>query len=150
MGRGHIEQTHGKGVSMSKTLMLALALLLSAAWLKAQEKYTPTGSSEKGASASGQTTVQGCLQGSDGNYTLTDKSGTTYQLQGDTSKLSAHVGHEVEITGTTSGASATNPSAGTGTTNPTTGTPTAGAQPSTLTVQNMKHISKTCKSASTQ
>ena len=148
MGRGHIEQTHGKGVSMSKTLMLALALLLSAAWLQAQEQYPQTGSSEKGATASGQTTVQGCLQGSDGNYTLTDNSRTTYQLQGDTSKLSAHVGHEVEITGTTSGASATNPSAGTGTTNPTTGAPTAGAQPSTLTVQNMKHISKTCKSAS--
>ena len=130
---------------MSKTLMLALSFLLSTALLQAQEQYPQTGSSEKGATASGQTTVQGCLQGSDGNYTLTDNSGTTYQLQGDTSKLSAHVGHEVEITGTTSGASAASPSAGT---NPTTGTPTAGAQQSTLTVQNMKHISKTCKSAS--
>ncbi len=133
---------------MSKTLMLALALLFSAAWLQAQEQYPQTGSSQKGATATGQTTVEGCLQGSDGNYTLTDNSGTVYQLQGDTSKLSAHVGHEVQITGTTSGASATNPSAGTGATNPTTGTPTAGAQQSTLTVQKMKHVSKTCKSAS--
>jgi Protein of unknown function (DUF5818) len=143
-----IEEMYGKGVSMSKTLMLALALLLSAAWLQAQEQYPQAGSSQTGATASGQTTVQGCLQGSDENYTLTDKSGTTYQLQGDTSKLSAHVGHEVQITGTTSGASAASPSAGAGTTNPTTGTPTAGAQQSTLTVQNMKHISKTCTSAS--
>ena len=134
---------------MSKTLMLALALLLSAAWLQAQEQYPQAGSSQTGATASGQTTVQGCLQGSDGNYTLTDNSGTTYTLQGDTSKLSPHVGHEVQITGTTSGASAS-PSAGAGTTNPTTGTPTTGAQQSTLTVQDMKHISKTCKSASPQ
>jgi Protein of unknown function (DUF5818) len=133
---------------MFKALMLALALLLSTAWLQAQEQYPQAGSNQKEATASDQVTVQGCLQGSDGNYTVTDNSGTTYQLQGDTSKLSAHVGHEVQITGTTSGAGATNPNAGAGTTNPTTGTPTAGAQQSTLTVQNMKHISKTCKSAS--
>jgi len=132
---------------MSKTLMLAQSFLLSAALLHAQEQYPQAGSR---ATASGQTTVQGCLQGSDGNYTLTDNSGTTYTLQGDTSKLSAHVGHEVQITGTTSGASAASPSAGAGTTNPTTGTPTTGARQSTLTVQNMKHISKTCKSASPQ
>lgn len=135
---------------MSKTLMLALALLLSAAWLQAQEQYPQTGSSEKGATASGETTVQGCLQGSDGNYTLTDNSGTTYQLRGDTSKLSAHVGHEVQIKGTTSGASAASSSAGAGATNPTTGTPTAGTQQSTLTVQGMRHISETCKSATPQ
>jgi len=132
---------------MSTILMLALSFLLSAAVLQAQEQYPQAGSN---ATASGQTTVQGCLRGSDGTYTLTDNSGTTYTLQGDTSKLSAHVGHEVQITGTTSGASAASPSAGAGTTNPTTGTPTTGAQQSTLTVQNMKHISKTCKSASPQ
>jgi hypothetical protein len=32
---------------------------------------------------------------------LTDKSGTAFQLAGNTSKLSDHVGHEVEIKGTT-------------------------------------------------
>src|SRR5437660_9603353 len=107
---------------MARTFLLAISLLASAAWLQAQSQYPQTGSSQKGASASGQTTIEGCLQGSDGNYTLTDKSGTTYQLQGDTSKLSAHVGHEVQITGSTTAASAANPSAGAGTTNPTTGT----------------------------
>jgi len=125
---------------MARTFLLAISLLASAAWLQAQSQYPQTGSSQKGASASGQTTVEGCLQGSDGNYTLTDKNGTSYQLQGDTSKLSAHVGHEVQITGSTTSASSA--------TSPTTGTP-AGATPQpTLTVQNMKHISKTCKSAS--
>src|SRR6266566_2653463 len=79
-------QPGGSTPANSRTIAisrLALALLLSAAWLQAQEQYPQTGSSEKGATASGQTTVQGCLQGSDGNYTLTDNSRTTYQLQGD-------------------------------------------------------------------
>jgi len=125
---------------MARTFVLAISLLASAAWLQAQSQYPQTGSSQKGAPASGQTTVEGCLQGSDGNYTLTDKSGTTYQLQGDTSKLSAHVGHEVQITGSTTSASSA--------TSPTTGTPAGATQQPTLTVQNMKHISKTCKSAS--
>jgi hypothetical protein len=124
---------------MSKTLMLALALLLSAAWLQAQSQYPQTGSSEKGVPASGQTTAQGCLQRSDGNYMLTDSAGTTYQLQGDSSKLSEHVGHEVQIMAITTSASSA--------TTPTAGTPTSATQP-TLTVQNVKHISKTCKQAS--
>jgi len=119
--------------------MLALALLLSAAWLQAQNQYPQTSSSQTGASASGQTAIQGCLQGLDGNYTLTDKAGTTYQLQGDTSKLSAHVGHEVRIAGSKTSASSA--------TSPTAGTPTSATQP-TLTVENVKHISKTCKQAS--
>jgi hypothetical protein len=126
---------------MPKTLMLAISLLVSVAWLQAQSQYPQTGSSQTGSSASsGQATIQGCLQGSDGNYTLTDKSRTTYQLQGDTSKLSAHVGHEVQITGSTTSAA--------GATSPTGGTTTSASQQPTLTVQNMKHISKTCKSAS--
>jgi hypothetical protein len=133
---------------MFKTLMLALALLIPTAWLQAQEHDSQAGSTQNEATAAGQVTVQGCLQGSDGNYTVTDNSGMTYQLQGDMAKLSAHVGHEVQITGTTSGAGATNPNAGAGTTNPTTRVPPAGVQQSTLTVQNMKHISKTCTSAS--
>ena len=124
---------------MAKKLLLIVGLLVSAAWLQAQSQYPETGSSQTEA-ASGQTTVQGCLQGSDGNYTLTDDTGTTYTLQGDTSKLSAHVGHEVQITGSTTAASST--------TSPTTGTAAGATQQSTLTVQKMKHISETCKSAS--
>src|SRR6185437_12738770 len=60
------------------------------------------------SSASGQTTVQGCLSGSNGNYTLTqDTTGTTYTLTGDTSQLQQHIGHEVQITGTTGNSSST-------------------------------------------
>lgn len=123
---------------MTRTLLLALTLLASAAWVEAQAQYPQTGSSQSGAAASGQTTVEGCLQHSDGNYTLTDSTGATYQLQGATSKLKEHVGHEVQITGSTM----------TGATSTTAGTQSAGTQ-SSLMVESVKHISKTCKSANT-
>jgi uncharacterized protein DUF5818 len=80
--------------------------------------------------------VEGCLQGSDGNFTLTDSSGTTYQLAGDTSKLTEHVGHEVRIKGSTSGAGSSGAGA----------SASAGGQ-QTLTVESVKHVAKTCKSA---
>src|SRR5438094_6490410 len=51
------------------------------------------------------TSIQGCLSGSAGSYTLTDQSGKSYQLEGETSKLSEHVGQEVQITGKESGSS---------------------------------------------
>ena len=119
---------------MLKTLMLALTFLVSAAWLQAQQ-YPQTGSGQTGSTTSSPTKVEGCLQGSNGNFTLTDSSGTAYQLQGDTSKLAEHVGQEVQITGSASGPSAAPTGAG---------TPGAGSQ--TLDVKSVKHISKTCKS----
>jgi hypothetical protein len=90
--------------------------------------------------ANGQTTVEGCLSGSSGNYTLSDKSGNSYQLTGDTAKLSEHVGHEVKVTGTSSSASAN----GDGTSTGTTGQASGNSQ--TLEVSSVKHVSKTCQS----
>lgn len=125
---------------MQKILMFVLTLLLSTAWVAAQE-YPQTGSKHGESTASGQATVQGCLQGSNGSYTLTSESGTTYQLQGDTSKLSKHVGHEVQITGTPSGSgSATSE-------NSNAGTSGSGSQ-QTLMVDNVKQISKSCSNTS--
>ena len=83
--------------------------------------------------------MEGCLSGSSGNYTLTDKNGTTYQLTGDTAKLSAHVGHEVKVTGTEGAGSSSASGAAAGTAG------AAGAQ-QTLQVTSVKHVSKTCKS----
>jgi len=122
---------------MTRTLLLALSLLVSVVCVPLKKKYRQRGSSQTGATASGQTTVEGCLQHSEGNYTLTDNSGTTYQLQGAASKLKEHVGHEVQITGSTMSGQTS-----------TTGTQNAGTQ-SSLTVESVKHISKTCKSANT-
>jgi len=115
-----------------------LVLLSAAAWLQAQAGYPQADSSQMGQTAgtAGQATVEGCLQNSNGNFTLTADSGSVYQLTGDTSKLSEHVGHEVRIIGTTSGET-NSPSA------TTPGTP----QAAMLEVKDVKHVSKTCKSS---
>ncbi|HEY1272186.1 MAG TPA: DUF5818 domain-containing protein [Terriglobales bacterium] len=88
-------------------------------------------------------TVQGCLSGSDGSFMLTDQSGTTYRLTGDTSKLSEHVGHEVKITGTTSAgpaASGSSPSSSAGS------TPGASEGSQELQVSSVNHVAKSCTS----
>jgi Protein of unknown function (DUF5818) len=146
---------------MPKTLMLTAVLLLSAAWLQAQQ-YPQTGSSpsssspssssqsdpmSKGSSDTGGQTVEGCLQGSNGNFTLTDNSGTTYTLAGDTSKLTEHVGHEVRIKGTASGAAAGSSGAGAGSSSGASAGAGAPGGGQTLTVESVKHVAKTCKSA---
>jgi hypothetical protein len=55
-------------------------------------------------------TIDGCLGGSVGNFTLVDKSGTTYQLvlpQGaNANALTPHVGEEVRVAGAINGAGA--------------------------------------------
>lgn len=154
---------------MAKVWMLAMVLVCSAAWLVAQDQTSPSsstpssstssqssssqGSMGSSGSSSGETSVEGCLQGSSGSYTLTDNSGMTYQLSGDTSKLADHVGHEVKITGTVaSGSSASGSSASSGSSTSSSSTPSSGAGASggqTLTVDKVQHKSKTCKSGST-
>src|SRR5260370_27852751 len=113
-------------------LLLLSVLLLGVSWAAAQNnpsQTTPTG-------AGSETTVQGCLGGSDGNYTLTDKNGTSFQLTGDTAKLSEHVGHEIKVTGTASSASAS-PSGGTA--SGTMGQPSSTSQQA-IQLTSVKHI----------
>src|SRR5689334_17788268 len=96
-------------------VLLLSVLMLGVAWAAAQSSpssspssssseqttASPSGSGQAGSEmGAGQASpssgslhaVEGCLSGSDGKYTLTDKQGTTYQLTGDTSKLAEHVG----------------------------------------------------------
>ncbi len=125
-------------------LLLLSVLLLGTCWAMAQNDQSPTTpnrttNGEQTAtptSSGGNTTVQGCLSGSDGNYILTDKNGSMYQLTGDTAKLSEHVGHEIKVTGSSS-----TPSSGGNNTD------TMGASKQTLQVNSFKHISKTCQSS---
>jgi hypothetical protein len=99
---------------MKKPFAMIAGLLLSAVWVFAQD------AAQTGSSASTQTntnasemTIEGCLSGSAGNFTLTNNAGKTYQLQGAGSKLTGQVGHQVRIKGTqTATASATTPSGG--------------------------------------
>ncbi len=78
---------------MPKTLMLIRVLLVSALWMQAQNAaQTPS-------TASGLSTIQGCLTYTNGHYRLTEDNGTVHQLQSQANKLTKHVGHEVTITG---------------------------------------------------
>ena len=145
---------------MRQLLLLVSVLLLGLSWAIAQDSTTPSSHSPTGSAhssdsmghsgqtartgAGGQMTVEGCLNGSSGSFTLTDKNGTSYQLTGDTAKLSQHVGHEVKITGTSGSASA---GASGSTETPASGTAAAGQ---TLEVTSIKHISKTCKSGANE
>lgn len=142
---------------MRQVLLCVSILLLGLTWSFAQtsgsSETSPSGSSsgasqsaaaqsgssgQSGQTASGHTTVEGCLSGSNGSYTLTDKNGNTYQLTGDTAKLSEHVGHEVKVMGSATAAGASSSGGTSG------GAMGSGSQQS-LEVTSMKHISKSCQ-----
>ena len=126
-----------------------------------QQPATPDTSSTTTQTTTTQTTqtssdssnsIEGCLNGSAGNWTLTDQSGKTWQLAGDTSKLSDHVGHQVRIMGTDSSSSASSsgsssPSSSSGSSATGAGSSSSGSQ-STFTVKNVKMISSTCSTTS--
>jgi hypothetical protein len=123
-------------------LLLLSVLLLGATWAAAQNYPSQTSPSQTSPTGAGaETTVQGCLSGSDGNYMLTDKRGNTFQLTGDTAKLSEHVGHEIKVTGTTS-ASASPSSGKAGEEREG----EAGGSSRQLEVTSVKHVAKTCQS----
>lgn len=116
---------------MTKLFLFALTLLFPAALLQSQD------TSQTGSASSSQGTVEGCLEGSDGNYTLTDKFGRTYQLGGETSTPAAYVGREVQITTSTPTSIAITSNAG---------AEEAGMQQPTLAVDHVKYLSGTCHS----
>ena len=59
-------------------LQLLAVLLLATVWAAAQDYPSPSQTTP--ANAGGDQSVQGCLSGSDGNYTLMVKNGTSYSL----------------------------------------------------------------------
>ena len=122
---------------MRQLFLLLSVLLLGLSWAVAQDSSTGNAGQTSRTGAGGQMTVEGCLSGSSGSFTLTDKNGTAYQLTGDTAKLTEHVGHEVKVTGTSGSAGASASGAS--------GAGSAGAG-QTLQVTSVKHVSKTCKS----
>jgi hypothetical protein len=102
----------------------------------------------KQTSSDSSNSIEGCLNGSAGNWTLTDQAGKTWQLSGDTSKLSDHVGHQVRLMGADNSSSASgssspssaNPSSSAG----ATGAGSSSGSQSTFTVQKVKMISSSC------
>jgi hypothetical protein len=146
---------------MKRTLFTSFFLLLTAVWAFGQygsSSQTPSSGSAQGQSSTATSdtgahkTVKGCLSGSDGNYTLTDKSGNTYQLKGDTSQLSNHVGHEIQVKGSLSAGSSSTPSGTTGNPSAQTaaGASTTPSAQQTLDVSSLKHISETCSATGTK
>jgi hypothetical protein len=87
------------------------------------------------------TSIQGCLSGSAGSYTLTDQSGKSYQLEGETSKLSEHVGQEVQLTGKESAGSNASMAASSSTSTGSSGTFSESLK---FNVSKVKKISDTC------
>lgn len=150
---------------MTRKILLTITLLGCTAWMVAQSTSSSSDPSSSQSSASptstqsstgqssasdnagtsgSETTLQGCLAGSAGSYTLTDASGTQYQLEGDTSKLSDNVNSEVEVKGTasaSSSASASGSAASSGAASPSSG---AGAK--TFNVTKVKKVSGSCPS----
>lgn len=138
---------------MRKWSLITAILLLSSAWVVAQSSSKPpsvpdnsqssqqypssgqqpdtaqTSAPPAGADHSAQS-IEGCVGGSAGAFTLTAPTGKTYQLAGDTSKVGDHVGHSVQVWGTeepsTAGAAAS-----------------AGA-PATFTVKKVKVLAASC------
>ena len=116
-----------------KSLLLVLALLSATALLAQQQDSQPSAPTDHPLS---QQTVQGCLQGGDHQFTLTDSSGTRYQLEGDTAKLREHVGQEIQVAGTVARGSASTSKS----------SPPNDSQ-STIQFVDVKHLSSTCKSS---
>lgn len=159
---------------MRKLWLVCSVLLLSAAWVAAQSSSSnssnsaPQSSTGQTASSAqtgntgsqggaygqdsgshsnaNQTTLEGCLSGSSGNYTLTANNGMTYQLQGDDGKLSKHIGEEVKVKG--SSAAGGSMSAGQGTSS-SAGTAAGTSGQQTFEVSKVKKVSKTCTTGNT-
>jgi hypothetical protein len=110
-----------------KMLMLTVSLMLLTAGLNAQGQT----SGQKQVAPPGKISVQGCLQGRDGNYALISDSGTTYHLFGKIPNLSVYLGHEVRITGSSAGGGASSSEM----------SPTS---VQVLKVGNVQYISETC------
>jgi len=122
---------------MRKIVVPISVLLLSAAWAAAQSGGSYSNESPATTPVTMNVTILGCLAGDEGGYTLTDRSGATYQLTGDTGKLRAHVGHMMQVTGVSTSVMHQPGSMSEG----------RETQP-TLSVVSFKHISSNCGDSS--
>jgi hypothetical protein len=130
---------------MRKTLLLAFLLLACAAWVMAQQ-------GDNSPTASSQSSIEGCLGGSAGNFTVMDKAGTTYQLQlpqgADNAKLSQHIGEEVRVTGTVANGAGADASSNVPPA-PGRAAGTAAVGQSTINVSKMDKIGDACSNSQT-
>jgi len=109
------------------------------------------------ASAAGAgNSVEGCLGGSAGKFTIIDKAGTTYDLQlpasADSSKLNSHIGEEVRVSGTMSIAKDSSAAGASGAASSAsqtaTGSSSSSSHPS-ISVTKIDKVSDTCSTNTT-
>ena len=85
--------------------MLLLIVLVLATLPLASAQNAPQGGAQAGppGQAATEPITEGCLGGSNPNFTITDKAGTTYKLNippnADASSLTPHVGESVQVRG---------------------------------------------------
>ncbi len=105
---------------------------------------SPSTSDQASQPSQGENSIEGCLGGSAGNYTIIDKAGTSYKLDlpanADTSVLDKHIGEEVRVSGAVanaagSGSSQTSPSASAG---------GASASQASIKVTHISKVAGTC------
>jgi hypothetical protein len=84
---------------MRRIFLLISIVLLTGLWATAQLSQYGGGYDHWG---NYRTTLQGCLQGSPGNYVVTDRTGTTFKLTGNTAGFHRFVDHKVRLVGRTS------------------------------------------------
>jgi hypothetical protein len=96
---------------MKTLLAITLFMLATLALAAAQQPGNPpdrsAGQAKSQDPEANAPVTEGCLGGSGANFTLTDKTGTTYKLNippnADTSKLAQHVGESVAVAGNVNG-----------------------------------------------
>lgn len=133
---------------MQKLSLIAAILLLSV-WGVAQNTPSPSQNLASGAVSAQQPdksqagaktgtsdqsaqTIEGCLSGGADVFKLTDATGKTYELTGDTSGLAENVGHQVRLwgnAGTSGGGERTS----------------AGGAQATFGVKKVKSLAPSCK-----
>jgi hypothetical protein len=80
---------------MWRNLIVGVFVLLAFTWASAQQ-------SQETLSGSGKpnpTSLEGCISGGHGGYTLTDDQGTQYYLTGTSADMSSYVGQKVKVEG---------------------------------------------------
>jgi hypothetical protein len=134
-----------------KRMFLTIAILLLASAFTLAQSTTPPAANDssqnpatsappaqqpdetqKATSDKGEHTLDGCLSGAADTFVLTDATGKTFQLFGETSELKANVGHQVRLWGE---------AAGTGGGERT----SASGEKMTFGVKKVKSLSDTCK-----
>ena len=121
---------------MRKMAILTLAILISAAWVRAQSGNPSSDSGQNSGKTADLTTVQGCLTNPNGRYTLTEDNGTVRLLSGAANKLGHQVNRQIEVSGKTAMKTMDSTLAGAG---------SSAVEQEVFEVKSVKRIADVCK-----